>query len=441
MDTKYDVFISYSRKDSATAKEIFEALSKAGISCFFDENLNNPDVWDVLVNEIENCKVFLYLGSKNTAAARITPKELTYAINHKDRSCIYPYFIDDYALPKVHEFLLADINWRKMSTHPVDTGLIPDLIDIIVDNPPQPHKHSMKDKVLQIVAGGQVFEMVRVEGGSLTIGATIEQMDYAESNEHPAHTVTLPSYYIGRHLVTQNIWEAVMGYNKSHYAKKEGYLANMALTLQSEAGFEEVSNSVTKILNMSLKDAATGVGRFAKDKAKSLLKNELGKHVFHTTDDKGHYPAEKLTHDEALEFVRRLSQMTNIQFSLPTEDEWEYAARGGQKSQGFRYAGSNNLDEVAWYKNNSEGSTHPVGEKKPNELGLYDMSGNVWEWTETPAHSYTTDIEAGGDVFIRRGGSWWHEAKNCRVARRYASDHTKKTSGLGLRVVIRENVE
>ena len=133
--------------------------------------------------------------------------------------------------------------------------------------------------------------------------------------------------------------------------------------------------------------------------------------------------------------------MTTLSFSLPTEDEWEYAARGGQNSQGLKFAGSNDIDDVAWYRDNAEGSTHPVGEKKPNELGLYDMSGNVWEWTETPAHSYASNAEPGGTIFIRRGGSWWHEAKNCRVSRRYASDHSKKTSGLGLRVVVRDNVK
>ena len=151
--------------------------------------------------------------------------------------------------------------------------------------------------------------------------------------------------------------------------------------------------------------------------------------------------AHQYHYDEAREFVRRLSKMTNIQFDLPTEEEWEYAARGGQKSKYCRYAGSNNIDDIAWYRNNSERSTHPVGEKQPNELGLYDMCGNVWEWTKTPAHSYATNIEPDGNIFIRRGGSWWHEDKNCRVSRRYASDRSKKTSGLGLRVVIRENIE
>ena len=376
MNTKNDVFICYSRKDSELANEIAETLRNAGISCFIDNNMTNPDLWDVLVSEIENCKVFLYLGSKNTAKALITPKELTYAVNHKDRSCIYPYFIDDYPLPKVHEFLLADINWRKKSTHPIDNGLIPDLKAVLSGNISHSQPNLLRGDSLKVVAVGQVFEMIRVEGGKMTIGATEEQMENAETNEKPAHEVHLHSFYIGKFPVTQNIWEAVMGYNKSHYNEGEGLC-----------------------------------------------------------------PAEMLTHEEALEFVRRLSLLTNIQFALPTEEEWEYAARGGLKSQGFRYAGSNNIEEVAWYKENSKGSTHHVGEKKPNELGLYDMSGNVWEWTETAAHSYATDIEVSGNIYIRRGGSWWHEAKNCRVSRRYASDHTKRTRGLGLRVVVRDNIE
>ena len=128
----YDVFISYSRKDNKEARDILCALTDAGISCFFDElSIDDQRVWDVLVEEIEKCKIFLYLGSKNTALARFTPKELTYAVNHKDASCIYPYFLDDYELPKVHEFLLANIEWRKRSVHPVDIGLIPDLKRII----------------------------------------------------------------------------------------------------------------------------------------------------------------------------------------------------------------------------------------------------------------------------------------------------------------------
>ena len=292
-----------------------------------------------------------------------------------------------------------------------------------------PEKTIISGDTYSVDLGVLKFNMIRVEGGEMMIGATKEQLEDAEGNEHPVHRIKLPAFYIGQFPVTQNIWELVMGYNKSIFKNKEDALVKNL----SDIGTVTISGKGTIMGGVA--GALWGMGKLAKDKVKQKIKDHL------LGNDYGHFPIENISHDEAKEFVRRLSQMTNIHFSLPTEEGWEYAARGGQKSQGFKYAGSNDINEVAWCKDNSDGSTHPVGEKKPNELGLYDMSGNVWEWTETPAHSYSSDVNAGGTIFIRRGGSWWHEAKNCRVSRRYASDQTKKTSGLGLRVVIRENVE
>ena len=287
-----------------------------------------------------------------------------------------------------------------------------------------PEKTMISGDTYSVDLGVLKFNMIRVEGGEMMIGATKEQLEDSENNEHPAHLVTLPTFYIGQFPVTQNIWELVMGYNKSINQEKR--------QSQNETSTHEMSSAAL----------GAGIGALL-GPIGAVVGGTLGWLAGKTDNDDavGHYPVENISHDESKEFVRRLSQMTNIQFALPTEEEWEYAARGGQKSQGYKYAGSNDINEVAWYKDNSDGSTHPVGEKKPNELGLYDMSGNVWEWTETPAHSYASDVVPGGAIFIRRGGSWWHDAKNCRVSRRYASDHSKKTSGLGLRVVIRENVE
>ena len=293
------------------------------------------------------------------------------------------------------------------------------------------------------------FNMRRVEGGRMTIGATIEQGDEAESNEYPAHEISMSTYYISQYPITQNVWEVVMGYNKSQFKDKEITLAT-----------SEHSNEKPELIPYEIPDFSkwkdshpwlftpfsdskimSGMtinrkkrSKLADDPFDSMVDDEWSTKY---DDAYCHYPVESVSHDEALEFVRRLTKMTNIQFALPTEDEWEYAARGGQKSYGFKYSGSNNIGDVAWYRGNSDGTTHPVGEKQPNELGLYDMSGNVWEWTETPAHSYASEVIPSGTLFIRRGGSWWHKDKNCRVSRRYASDHLKKTSGLGLRVVIR----
>lgn len=261
------------------------------------------------------------------------------------------------------------------------------------------------------------FKMIKVEGGTLNVGATEEQISEADNNEYPEHLITLSTFYISQFPITQNVWEVVMGYNKANFKEQEKAILSHTASL-----FRAGVGSVGGLLLGGVTGAVIGgvLGYCSK------------------YNEKGHYPAENLSHDEALEFVKRLSKMTNLQFSLPSEDEWEYAARGGQKSKGYKYAGSNNIDDVAWYRGNSEECTHPVGEKQPNELGLYDMSGNVWEWTETSAHSYAAvDDDISGDVFIRKGGSWWHEPANCRVSKRYASDKNKKTSGLGLRVVIR----
>ena len=226
-----------------------------------------------------------------------------------------------------------------------------------------------------------------------------------------------------------------MGYNKSLFKKNEMKLSAELEELKKALGINTLSASAILGLPAGL---LVGVGlTWGAKKAKQWIEKYMTDNALYGSD-KGHYPIENITYDEALEFVKRLSQMTNLEFSLPTENEWEYAARGGQRSKGFKYAGSNTLDEVAWYRDNSDGATHPVGEKKPNELGLYDMSGNVWEWTETPAHPYGIDMEEGGDVYIRRGGSWWHKSQNCRVSKRYPSIRSKKTSGLGLRVVLRE---
>lgn len=153
-------------------------------------------------------------------------------------------------------------------------------------------------------------------------------------------------------------------------------------------------------------------------------------------------PVEQVSWEDAQEFVKRLNHKTGRTFRLPTEAEWEYAARGGKKSRGYKYSGSDNIDEVAWYKDNSGQRTHPVKEKKANELGLYDMSGNVWEWCQDWFGEYSGDAQfnpqgpSSGADRVRRGGGWRSLARSCRVSSRsnYALAH--HYSGLGFRLVM-----
>ena len=231
-----------------------------------------------------------------------------------------------------------------------------------------------KNRIVQV--GNVRFEMVYVEGGTFRMGATEEQGEDACDDENPVHRVTLSSYLIGKHEVTQALWEEVMGCNPS--------------------------------------------------------KNKQG----------GDYPVENVSWFDCQEFIGKLNARTGMRFRLPTEAEWEYAARGGVRSKGYKYAGSNKLNEVGWYRSNSGNHTHPVGEKKPNELGLYDMSGNVWEWCQDWYGDYTDEAQTNptgpqsGGVRVLRGGSSWLNARFCRVSYRCSGDPGNRYGSIGLRLVL-----
>ena len=233
-----------------------------------------------------------------------------------------------------------------------------------------------RNRLIQV--GNVRFEMVHVEGGTFRMGATEEQGEDAADDEKPVHRVTLSSYLIGKHEVTQALWEEVMGSNPSE--------------------------------------------------------NNQG----------GDYPVECVSWNDCQEFIGKLNARTGMKFRLPTEAEWEYAARGGNRSKGYKYAGSDNLDEAGWYDGNSGNHTHPVGLKKPNELGLYDMSGNVWEWCEDWYGDYTEESQTNpvgpqsGEWGRRvlRGGSCWDDAWYCRVSVRVSSGPGHWYGGFGLRLVL-----
>ena len=213
--------------------------------------------------------------------------------------------------------------------------------------------------------------LVLVKGGSFTMGCTSEQHDCSD-NEKPEQRVTLSDYYIGQKEVTQAQWQAVMGYNPSHFA-----------------GCEQC-------------------------------------------------PVENVSWNDVQEFLLRLNEITGKRFRLPTEAEWEYAARGGQQLEGYVYAGGNNLKEVGWYVHNSGNKTSPVGQKAPNALELYDMSGNVWEWCENLFGSYGAWGQPSEDRLFRvfRGGAYRNAQQNCRVSNRGYDDQGDRHVSVGFRLAM-----
>ncbi|MBQ4508041.1 MAG: SUMF1/EgtB/PvdO family nonheme iron enzyme [Paludibacteraceae bacterium] len=242
---------------------------------------------------------------------------------------------------------------------------------------------------------GVSFTMVRVDGGTFTMGCTSEQGSDCDSDESPAHQVTLSAYHIGQTEVTQGLWQAVMG-----------------TTVRQQ-----------------------------RDKANGIWADSI-------RGEGDNYPMYYINLDECQDFVRKLnsllsSQLGGAKFALPTEAQWEFAARGGNKSQHYKYAGSNYIDNVAWYFDNSGNATHPVAGKSPNELGLYDMSGNVYEWCQDWDNFYGSGAltnptgAASGSYRVNRGGSWGSDAVNCRVSGRSSgATPSHRNYSLGLRLVL-----
>jgi len=223
---------------------------------------------------------------------------------------------------------------------------------------------------------GVSFKMIYVEGGTFQMGSN-DRFD----NGLPVHSVTLSSYYIGQTEVTQALWKAVMGSNPSSFK---------------------------------------GDNR----------------------------PVEKVSWNDCQTFIAKLNKLTGERFRLPTEAEWEYAARGGNKSRGNKYAGSNDIKAVAWYTVNAydqgesshDYGTHVVKTKSPNELGIYDMSGNVWEWCQDWYGFYSSSAQtnptgpASGSYRVIRGGSWNNSARFCRAAYRGLGTPSGAAYDLGLRL-------
>lgn len=238
-----------------------------------------------------------------------------------------------------------------------------------------------------ITVNGVSFKMMKVKGGTFLMGATDGQGDQAYDDEHPVHEVTLSSYSIGETEVTQALWQAVM------YSNPSGLTGNL------------------------------------------------------------NRPVETVSWNDCQTFIAKLNQMTGKSFRLPTEAEWEFAARGGNLSHDYMYTGSNNMDEVAWVisnipsqQPNTEGyGTQPVAQKAPNELGLFDMSGNVYEWCSDwfdayPAEPQVNPTGPGDDegchYRVNRGGSWNRYGRSSRVSLRNNATPESAYFNIGLRLAM-----
>lgn len=251
---------------------------------------------------------------------------------------------------------------------------------------------------------GVTFKMIHVEGGTYTMGSNEEVFVVLPEPtcvanpkdfelENPAHEVTISSFYIGQTEVTQELWIAVMGFNPSYF--------NSTGNPDYESSHEF--------------DYGTNLQR----------------------------PVEHVSWDDCQVFINKLNQLTGKNFRLPTEAEWEYAARGGKHSRGYLYAGADDVEKVGWLHNDTLWGRHmPVASKQPNELGIYDMSGSVWEWCDTPYEPYSGDKGTFFTRLIRsrfkvvRGSGFRGYARYARVSNRYCNAVWRNDHTIGLRIAM-----
>ncbi len=221
------------------------------------------------------------------------------------------------------------------------------------------------------------------------------------NDEKPQHEVAVSDFYLGKFPVTQVLWQVVV----------------------NEARMRLVSDPPGITLNNP---------------------------SFFRGDDR---PVEQVTWYDACAFIKMLNNLTqssrpkDLTYRLASEAEWEYAARGGKyHEEGYKYAGSDRMKDIGWFGENSGGETKPVGLKKPNQLGLYDMSGNVWEWCEDDWHNNYEGAPKNSFAWVNsperrahrvyRGGSWLLEAQYCRVAYRGNFEPGRRDSGIGFRLAL-----
>ena len=197
-----------------------------------------------------------------------------------------------------------------------------------------------------------------------------------------------------------------------------------ALPNDKEADFDEVRHQVT------LKNYFIGETEVTQELWEAVMPKNRSKHK------SPQYPVEYVTYDMCKEFITKLNALTGKHFRLPTEVEWEYAARGGKKSKGYLYAGSNNIDEVAYSLNNyTIHCQHPVAQLKPNELGLYDMTGNVWEWCDD-WYRKTPTSKPSSNFHVIRGGGYDCSPRYCRSTNRFMYDQRRRRDLVGLRLAL-----
>lgn len=419
---EYDVFISYSREDSVVAEELCAVLDKAGVNYWIDRNIHgSSNFLSEITQCIKSCKVLVFIASASSASSVFTQKEVLFAIKHK--KCIIPYRIGEFHFDNNDEldFVFTNVQWVDSAAEVLES--IKKLVKT-VNTPMKSAANGLQSEVKSSVVPKKPKKNgLRWVVLSVVTVAILSLLGVALVKFYPS---TSPDGQRDEYVELANC-----GLNM-RMVYVEGGTFDMGATEEQNVSADTDEKPVHTVTLNSFYIAESEVTQAQWCKI-------MGSNPSHFKGDSR--PVENVNWYEAKEFCIKLSKITGKKYTLPTEAQWEYAARGGIKHTGYVYSGSDNLDEVAWYDLNCQGETCPIKQKQPNELGLYDMSGNVYEWCLDYYGKYASSSQyepsgaKSGRFRVLRGGSWFYGNQYCRVSFRSNKTPESRESNRGFRVV------
>lgn len=515
---KYDVFVSYSRKDAEIVDRICQLMKQKQIVYYRDtqEMPGGETFFNELANAILDSIVFLYIGSKNSYSSIYTPKEINFAIS-KNTNVIIPYLIDDSPLPDNLFLAFSDLNIRNQTDHSPEVILedivkaVPRLKNIVKSKAPEekieginfyPYYkdaleyyniaerlyyddrfESLPQMRMAALAYSKYAEMLGYTNrgkwlyNEIWTGDEEVQMLYKEQFEKNEATIKakikLSETQQKRNKIIEKIKSGVpiiqikFSDEISDMESKENTFVTDAINFKEVDSIIKIVKIKDVMFKMILVKGDTYVMgasllQGGENKDEQVTHNvTLGDFYICTTQvtqelwnaiignnpskikDKN-LPVTNVSWNDCQDFIKRLNDITGMKFRLPSETEWEFAAKGGQKGKlnGYKYSGSNIITNIMWYSKNSGNRPHTVSSKQSNELGLFDMSGNVWEWCSdwyAPydiRHSFSPKGPTYGTEKVCRGGSFMSEAKECRVSIREKDLPCEKSEDIGFRLVL-----
>ncbi|HOH08781.1 MAG TPA: SUMF1/EgtB/PvdO family nonheme iron enzyme [bacterium] len=404
----HDVFISYSVRDKSVADALCSTLENNHIRCWMAPRdiLPAMDWSDAIVAAIEACTVFVLIFSGDSNLSKHVKREVEIAVDSE--KYILPFKIENVDLSSHMRYFIKTQHWLDAITPPLENHLL-DLVKTIHSILNRNQRDSIFEEdsrltdALKIQKGElMIFDKIAglqfslIEGSDFNMGDVFGDADYMEK---PVHRATVFDYYLSTSVITNEQFAVFLGDYGSSTIKSGDYAGQLIMS------------------------GSRG------------LKGE--EKYWEAVPEYEAHPVVQVTWYGALEFCRYYD------LRLPTEAEWEFAARSGGKME--KWAGTNNitqLKEYAWYAQNSDSNSHQVNTKKPNHYGIYDMSGNVWEWCNDWYGIYSQNDTrnpqgpSAGSGRVIRGGSWLDTAKDTRTTARKSSNPSQNSWNVGFRVAL-----